>query len=400
MPPKEDKIARATRRLHKAARSGDDEAAKQAIRDGAYVDDVNSKGLSPIKVAAKRGHAAVVSVLSEHANSITKGIALRLAAKRGRDEVVRSLLIEVGKDIRGYDVGLALEEAANKGYVEAVKALLEHSGKKISGYNIVNATKDAAEAGREDVLSFLKDNLSFFNDNLVLFHGSHRDTIIEYINEAFEEAFLEGDRETMFALLQGTDCLYEKMLGRCLVTAAEQNLVDRAEILLTGGVVIEESKKMEALMAARYQGNSDMLNIESDDVGWELFRAILNEQTAKVQSLLFDHPLSDSLLENAAYLAVSIDHVEIVAALFEASISSSGSGIRERPFGIFGTGKMLKFAAEQGSENVVSYILDNHHRYLFDDAAEKALKKARKGGFDGIVDMLESHMARAEGLVR
>ncbi|KAK4463037.1 ankyrin repeat-containing domain protein [Cladorrhinum samala] len=92
---------------------------------------VNNNGSeSPLTYAACRGHASIVKLLLEagadvNARGCFDTTALYLAAATGHEAVVR-LLIDAGASVRGRGKMIPLSQAAREGHVAIVKLLMDH----------------------------------------------------------------------------------------------------------------------------------------------------------------------------------------------------------------------------------------------------------------------------------
>jgi ankyrin repeat protein len=125
--------------LHLAAVFGQTEMAQMLIAAGAVVNTIDEEGRSPIDIAIKEGHQAIVQLLEQAGATVPAGAtqfsadALLGAAKQGNLEVLRSAL-EAGIDPntsepnagRSQRHKTALMFAAEAGHVEAVELLIEH----------------------------------------------------------------------------------------------------------------------------------------------------------------------------------------------------------------------------------------------------------------------------------
>lgn len=120
--------------LLEAARDGDAATVRALLGDGADVAEARGDGMTPLHLAAERGHAEVVRLLLDAGAPVHVGTRigaytpLHLAARRGSGDIVRALL-DSGADARATTTSsrvtpLHLAAAAVNG-TEAVEALLD-----------------------------------------------------------------------------------------------------------------------------------------------------------------------------------------------------------------------------------------------------------------------------------
>ncbi len=152
------------RALFEAARDGDLEQLRAAMRNGASVNDATQKGLTVLMVAAHCGHEALVAELLAQGADVdardgTGSSALLRSATLGHASVVR-LLLEQGADLSAAkDTGTtALHRAAREGHT-AIVALLVDRGMHVDCRNSWLATPLllAATWGRAEVVQQLLD---------------------------------------------------------------------------------------------------------------------------------------------------------------------------------------------------------------------------------------------------
>lgn len=131
--------------LHDASRTGDIEAAKQLLDQGADVAEPDSAGEPPLLVASLAGHAGIVTVLLQRGVDIeirNKGglTALHAAAYGGNLDVVK-LLVAKGaavNDSKNFYRMTPLHAAAEEGHADVVAFLLANKAdieaKERNGY--------------------------------------------------------------------------------------------------------------------------------------------------------------------------------------------------------------------------------------------------------------------------
>ena len=81
--------------LHLAALAGDEQAVRELLRAGAFVDELDANRRSPLYYAALKGHVAVVGpLLAAGANpdlTMELGLSPRVIAQRHRDQSLLQL---------------------------------------------------------------------------------------------------------------------------------------------------------------------------------------------------------------------------------------------------------------------------------------------------------------------
>ena len=118
------------------------------IESGADVNKARNNGVTPLFMAAEKGHGAILRVLIEADADVIKGktmydgaTPLCIGAQKGHEAVVRAL-IEAGTDVnKTMDDGVTpLYIAAHNGHAAVVRALIE------LGADVIRATDDGATA--------------------------------------------------------------------------------------------------------------------------------------------------------------------------------------------------------------------------------------------------------------
>jgi ankyrin repeat protein len=139
------------------------------LRTGTCANSKDEAGKTPLMTASSRGHVGVVQLLVAHLpkkaleeRAIKGWTALQFAADRGREEVVRCLLMNgaqaSSKDNRGRT---PLMHASRRGHLGVVKTLLHMVGNDAieerdgEGWT---ALLFAAAGGHEEVSAFLLSN--------------------------------------------------------------------------------------------------------------------------------------------------------------------------------------------------------------------------------------------------
>ena len=131
--------------LHEAARKGDTEAAKEAVKAGAQLEEPDETGESPLLIAALAGHKEVVVLLLDadadvHAGNKGGLTALHAAAYGGHADIVRLLIARgaVVNQSKNFYRMSPLHAAAEEGHAEVVALLLdagaEIEAKERNGY--------------------------------------------------------------------------------------------------------------------------------------------------------------------------------------------------------------------------------------------------------------------------
>ncbi|KAG5664912.1 hypothetical protein KAF25_008646 [Fusarium avenaceum] len=128
----------AIRGIHNAARNGDESALSQLLQDPTF-DKINAKDekdCTPLWIACREGHTAVVRSLLNHAmfdvsmvNTVceSKHTPLLVAVCFGRDEIIKLLLAQSGVELNTRDINghTPLTLAALKGFESTVDLLLD-----------------------------------------------------------------------------------------------------------------------------------------------------------------------------------------------------------------------------------------------------------------------------------
>jgi uncharacterized protein len=154
--------------LMTACDSKDQSCALVLIHMGADAHARDDTHLTPLMLAAKKGHHHVVNALLQTTKDIdvnreTKGgsTALTLAAEHGCHYTVNALLDTKGIDVNHINLvgDAALHFAAHNGHVRAVRLLLKH-GANVSLGNLKNSTAAdyAYNSGHVDILRLLMEH--------------------------------------------------------------------------------------------------------------------------------------------------------------------------------------------------------------------------------------------------
>ncbi len=131
--------------LHEAARKGDTEAAKGAVKAGAQLEEPDETGEPPLLIAALAGHKEVVVLLLDAGADVHAGnkgglTALHAAAYGGHADIVRLLIARgaVVNQSKNFYRMSPLHAAAEEGHAEVVALLLdagaEIEAKERNGY--------------------------------------------------------------------------------------------------------------------------------------------------------------------------------------------------------------------------------------------------------------------------
>ena len=153
--------------LLEATLKSDSARIEQLLADGAKIEAIDKHGRTPLKIAADKGNAAIVTLLlkkGSNVNSMNGGeTALHAAALRREQDVVR-ILLEHGANAnqKGWNDLTPLFRAVTSGKVEIIKMLLEH-GADINARakpNVIGETPLmwAASGGKSEIVQFLMRN--------------------------------------------------------------------------------------------------------------------------------------------------------------------------------------------------------------------------------------------------
>lgn len=152
--------------LHKAADLGDEDMTKFLLSSGALFAISNEAQMTPLHLAANRGHANIVRLLVLAGADLnmkghsTKYTPLCLASTCGHTEVVRYLLIQGGLvNNKGADSWTPLFRAARGGHADSVKLLLEGGAHVLHvDYYKNTCLHVAVRSGNLDVVKTLLDH--------------------------------------------------------------------------------------------------------------------------------------------------------------------------------------------------------------------------------------------------
>jgi ankyrin repeat protein len=191
-------LSEVNRDLLKACESGDMEKAQQALENGANSEVKESDGWTPLFLASRAGHDAIISLLLENGTNVNAkdkwgNTPLHHASQKGyetivslllenraevnaigewgntplhlacleRREAVISLLLEHGADVNhvGLDRYTPLHWASQKGYTNIVSLLLEHSANVNAKDSNENTPLHMASwKGHVNIVSLLLEN--------------------------------------------------------------------------------------------------------------------------------------------------------------------------------------------------------------------------------------------------
>jgi hypothetical protein len=153
--------ARTNRALREAVDRNNTKAIKKLLQRGADVNTLYINGMTPIWVAAQKGHLDVVRVLVEHRADVNipnnDGFTpISVAALEGHVNVVRALA-EYAADVNipEHDGVTPICIAAINGYTDVVRALVEHGAEINGATNGWSPVIAAAARGHLDIISLL-----------------------------------------------------------------------------------------------------------------------------------------------------------------------------------------------------------------------------------------------------
>ena len=221
-----------------AAKHGHLPTLQRLIEKGASVNITDNHGMTPLISAAGRGHLTTVQALLSapgidiNANSLIAATALHMAARLGKDEVVKAL-INKGANINITDnAGVTpLMSAAGRGHLTTVQTLLSVPGIDINAKSFIGKTAlhMAADYGKDEVVKTLINRGANINitDN---------DGLTPLMS-----ATLLGHLTTVQALLSapGIDINAKSLIGKtALQTAADYGKYEFVKALINKGANI------------------------------------------------------------------------------------------------------------------------------------------------------------------
>ena len=140
-----------------ACGAGDEAEVARLIREGANADATDPSGLPLVQLAARRGHAGVLTQLGSFSTPMKIGDALIDAAESGHGGCIDALL-RMGADVNGATAsrGTALIAAACLGYADCVDHLLVARAEVSPKHRGCSALEWASELGHYGVLELLR----------------------------------------------------------------------------------------------------------------------------------------------------------------------------------------------------------------------------------------------------
>ncbi|MFW9850254.1 MAG: ankyrin repeat domain-containing protein [Candidatus Thorarchaeota archaeon] len=170
--PSTEGLESANVQLLEASESGNLDAVKNALSEGADPDVVDDRGMRPLIWAALRGHLDIVKVLIEKGADIdgtntAEWTALMEAAMEGHLDVVK-YLVDNGADVnaRTFVSGTALMFSSGNGHIDVVKFLLASGAdttieiEGTDGDDGMTALDYARKYGRWDIAELLQEESS------------------------------------------------------------------------------------------------------------------------------------------------------------------------------------------------------------------------------------------------
>lgn len=257
-------------------KSGSAEELEQAIEEGAEVNQVDSRGRSPLMVAAKHNSSSVVDVLLKQGSYVNvrsnKGwTALMYAAAHNSSETVR-LLIESGAsiNIRNRDGDTALMLALRSKKNSSAHTLL-HAWARV---NVRNSSRETPliialkEGAGTRVIEMLLDRRARVNDRdrkqrtplMYAMMNGREDAAREIMEERVK--YDRKDREGRTALIYGLqEGVSDKIISLMMYKGAPVNEADeRGNTPLMYAVSGNSSPALVEKMVNRYQADVNAIN--------------------------------------------------------------------------------------------------------------------------------------------
>jgi len=166
--PSTSSLETAPANLLESSENGDLDAVVTAIENGADVNIVDGRGMTPLLWASLRGHLEIADYLLDHGADIhitntAEWTALMEASLEGHIEIVK-LLIARGADVNAktFVSGTALMFSSGNGHLEVVKLLLDNGADKTiqidgtDGEDGMTALTYALRQGRNEIVDLLQ----------------------------------------------------------------------------------------------------------------------------------------------------------------------------------------------------------------------------------------------------
>ena len=257
----------------------------------------NNRGSTPIFLATEMGKfKSVQALLDKGANpsiqNYSKTTPLHRAAGGDHHECIR--LLATPNDKYKVDINVKsnwgytpLGLAASNGYIRSVKALLEHNPASLTitnGDNELNPLALAADNGFENVVDELFKHMltsdidQTIHDAVV---GGHKDVVSMLLSKTNDANIVDEKYGSLLGLAVAKEqlAIVQILLAVPDIRVNTTDLVGRTPLMM--GVLLENLDIVQALTKA----NAD-LNIQSQDIGWPLVRAIIQQSPDIVKHLV------------------------------------------------------------------------------------------------------------------
>jgi len=350
--------------LHLAADQGHKKVAELLLAKGANVNAKNRQGWTPLMVAAERGDVDIANLLvikESDLNSHKRGwTSLHRAAYYNKVEIA-AFLIELGLDVNARDDQgqTPLHWPANYGRVQMVKYLISR------GADVNAVAMDGIFSGRTPLDAAIKDNQGAVAELLKRHGGKTAEEL-----EAIIDAAKKGDIETVKQhLAAGTDVNTKNSRGWTpLHLATDQGHKEVVELLLAKGANVnaKDDKGRTTLDWAEEENKeiTDLLHKHGGKTGKELKKLeavkesihaaarygnieAVKQHLAAGTDVSFRNKNGDTPLNYAAFLG----HMEIVELLVENGANVNAKGLADWT--------PLHLAAHNNKEKIVQLLIAN-----------------------------------------
>jgi ankyrin repeat protein len=347
----------------------------------------NTNDNYPLRTAAKKGYAAIVSLLIAHgaAEYSGYGAALNDAATNGHLDIVRILL---GNGCNSHKLLEAFHRAAGNGHLKIVEIMLP---KITPGINIDCVLINAARNGRADVVELLLKRTAISNLNAALYYAveTGRADVVKILIAHGANARISVEAILMspgLGRLWFSDCLKNDDPDFLLYLASMRGHVAVVEVLIAYGAEIGKSNNAMYLAAAN--GKTDVVRVLiakfsglNKSINMMLCLAATSGHESTVLLLLDNgadvHANNDEALRNATR--------EEVAQI----LLSRGANVHAN------NNEALRRAVNCGNSNLVRLLLDHGADVHTDNDAALIATVLDKNSDDIIIRILLQNGANA-----